>query len=139
MLTASYEFGFEIVFEPEMFTTRQPYLDIIRNAEAIPALQALKEKGLIRAIGMSTKTVDGGLAAAPLVDVLMVTLNLDDRSQLPVIEAAADHGVEILLKKVFASGHRAAEESLGYVLGIPGVTAAVVGTISPEEAIGHRG
>ena len=106
---------------------------IIEHTDAVETLLQLKQKGLIRAIGMSTKTVAGGLLALAFADVLMVTLNLDDDSQMPVIDAANNAGTGILLKKVFASGHRAPEDSLRYALGTQGVHAAVVGTLNPEH------
>ena len=36
-------------------------LDILNNSGAISTLQRMQSEGMIRAIGMSTKTVDGGL------------------------------------------------------------------------------
>jgi hypothetical protein len=64
----------------------------------------------------------------------MVALNREDRSQLPVIEAADVAGVGVLVKKPLASGHdcdpgRALREALE----VPGVTSLVVGTID----VGH--
>ena len=56
-------------------------LDILNRTDAMPTLQSLKDRGLVRYIGMSTKTVEGGLAAMQVSDVLMVTFNEQDVSQ----------------------------------------------------------
>lgn len=109
-------------------------VDILRRSGGLEALVELKEAGLIRAIGASTKTVEGGLLAVELCDVVMVTLNRSDRSQVPVVEAAARAGVGVLVKKPLASGHEVdAESALAEVVRQPGVTSAIVGTIDPEH------
>lgn len=107
--------------------------DIISNSDAVETLLSLKQRGAIRAIGMSTKTIEGGMAALAFSDVIMVTLNADDQSQLPVIQRASELGKGVLLKKVFASGYANPEESLRFALSQPGVNAAVVGTISQKH------
>ncbi len=108
-------------------------LDIIQNTDLVDTLQKIKAEGVIRYIGMSTKTIEGGLAALSFSDLLMVTLNLTDQTQLPVIKAAHEAGKGILLKKVFASGYQSAKESLGFAFGTEGVNAAVVGTMNPDH------
>lgn len=108
-------------------------LDILNQSGAIESLQRLKERGSVRLIGMSTKTVKGGLAALAVSDVLMVTLNPSDTSQLPVIEAAEQGGQGILLKKVFDSGHADPADCLAFALATPGVSSAVIGTINEEH------
>ena len=65
----------------------------------------MRDEGLLRATGMSSKTVKGGLRAAELVDVLMLTYNRSDTSQVPVIEQAQKAGKGVLIKKGLASGH----------------------------------
>lgn len=104
-------------------------LGILHQTDAFATLERLKEKGDIRYIGMSTKSVEGSIAALEVSDVLMLTLNLEDKSNLNVIKAAKEKDTGILLKKVFASGHQTAEESLAFALGQKGVHSAVVGTI----------
>lgn len=108
-------------------------LNIINNTDIIDSLQSLKQQGLVRSIGMSTKTVEGTRAAIEFSDILMVTLNIDDQSHLEVIREAESHGCGLLLKKVLASGHRSPEESLSFVLGAVENGSAVVGTINPEH------
>jgi len=108
-------------------------LDILNGTDAVESLTRLKDQGLIRLIGMSTKTVAGGLLALDSCDVLMVTCNLQEQSQLPVIHAAADAGRGILVKKALASGHADAAASLAFVLDEPGVHSVIVGTINPNH------
>lgn len=108
-------------------------LEIVNESGAFEALQGLKSKGLVRWIGMSVKSVDGGLAALPHSDVLMITLNLADRSQLPLIAAAGKAGCGVLIKKSMDSGHGDPLDSLDYVLSEKGISSVVSGTINPEH------
>jgi aryl-alcohol dehydrogenase-like predicted oxidoreductase len=110
-------------------------LDILNHTDALDTLMALKAQGKIRAAGISTKTIEGGLAAVPVCDLLMVALNPSDTSQLPVIEAAGKADCGILLKKVFDSGRADPAQCLEFAIGTPGVHAAVVGTINPSHLI----
>ena len=105
-------------------------LGILHQTDAFPTLERLKEKGDIRFIGMSTKSVEGSIAALEVSDVLMLTLNLEDQSNIHVIKAAEEKNTGILLKKVFASGHQTAEKSLAFALEQTGVHSAVIGTIN---------
>lgn len=105
----------------------------------LDALNDLKKAGLIRATGMSTKTVEGGIATLNHGDVAMVTYNLQHAEEVPVIEHAAMHHKGILIKKAFASGHLAediadpVQESLNQILGTPGVGSIIAGTINPAH------
>ncbi len=132
---------------------------IMRESGALEALARLKKKGMIRAIGISTKTAEGamlavtgtasspapsgggGAAVAP-IDVLMLTLNAHDQSNLPAIqsrdrEGAAPH-VGILIKKAFASGYFAPPPPpVAAATGarvIPGATAEGARAHDPIEA-----
>ncbi|WP_020410342.1 aldo/keto reductase [Hahella ganghwensis] len=112
-------------------------LDIIQQG-AIDALNELKQQGLVRATGMSTKTVEGGIEALRHSDVAMVTYNLNERQESEVIDFAREQGKGILIKKALASGHLclkpgedALTESFRFVFSNPGVTSAIVGTINP--------
>jgi len=114
-------------------------LRILSGLGTLEALRQLQREGLIRACGISTKTVAGGMAAAELCDVVMPTVNLWQREEVAVLEACARRQVAALVKKPLASGHlgsdpqRALRDSLALVLGHPGAASAVVGTISPDH------
>lgn len=109
-------------------------LNIINHSDVLAVLAEFKEKGIIRCFGVSTKTVEGGLAALEQCDLAMVTCNLDDRSQLPVLEKAAQTNKGIMVKKALGSGHiRDARQSIEFVLAQPAVSTIVVGTIDPDH------
>ncbi len=114
-------------------------LAIIEEMATLEALAELKSEGLIRAYGVSTKTVAGGLAAAERSDVVMLTYNLDHREERPVLDACARLGTGALIKKALASGHLAGrypdpvQASMDLVFGHRGTSAAIVGTIDPAH------
>jgi aryl-alcohol dehydrogenase-like predicted oxidoreductase len=110
-------------------------LGIIRNMGTLQALEALKHEGLVRAYGMSTKTIEGGLAAADACDVVMPTYNLVESRTLPVLDACSRLQRGVLVKKPLASGHLPpghgdpVQASMDLVFAHPGTSAAIVGTI----------
>jgi len=107
---------------------------ILDESGALDELRTLQGEGKALSVGISTKTAQGALRALETCDVMMATLNLDERESLGAIRRARDLGVGVLIKKALASGHaRRVAESLGLVLGEAGVSCAVVGTINPEH------
>lgn len=125
-------------------------LRILEHEGAADALRSLKERGLIRAHGMSSKTVAGGLRVVDELDVVMATANLEYDAERPVFEAAAAANKGALVKKGLMSGHIGGEEgvraAMRHVFALPGVSSMIVGTINPahlranvalaEEALG---
>ena len=118
-------------------------LQIIEQMGTLQALAELKSEGLIRAFGMSTKTVAGGQAAARESDVVMLTYNLAQREEAAVLDTCRALGVGALIKKALASGHLAEEypdpvqASMDLVFAHPGTSAAIVGTINPAHLAGN--
>ena len=114
-------------------------LDILDDSDCLETLERLREKGLLRAIGMSSKTIEGGLRAVELVDALMLTYNRSDTSQSPVIEQAQKAGKGILIKKGLASGHAvhgassSVRDNFRFLLNPPGISSIIVGTINPDH------
>ncbi|MGH8435537.1 MAG: aldo/keto reductase [Pseudomonas sp.] len=113
-------------------------LAILRDGGVYQTLAELKREGKIRGFGLSGKTVEGGLRALELGDCAMVTYNLNEQDQRPVLDYAASHGKGILLKKALASGHVCLEPgidpvraSFELIFAHPAVTSAIVGTINP--------
>lgn len=115
-------------------------LEILRNENLIDTLHGFKKRGLVRAIGASTKTAKGGCAALDLLDCVMVTYNKIDQSQGPVLDYAATNNKGVLLKKIFASGHmpmmggrNPIQTAMRFAFSHPVVTSALIGTINPEH------
>ncbi|MBC7833678.1 MAG: aldo/keto reductase [Phycisphaerales bacterium] len=122
---------------------------VIKESGAAEELARLKETGLVRAIGISTKTASGGVLAAAcgVFDLVMLTYNLHERGDLPAIKLAAERGVGVLVKKALASGHlalsgaaeqhqtseRVVRDAMRFVLITPGVGSVVVGTTNPAH------
>lgn len=113
---------------------------IIHQEPVFDTLAELKREGLIRAYGMSTKTVEGGLWVVEHCDVVMATCNLADTQDLPVIEAAHRQNKGVLVKKGLQSGHADAsvggagvEASIRFVFSHAGVSSLIVGTINSEH------
>ena len=113
-------------------------MHIIENEGALAELDKLKQEGLIRAYGMSTKTMEGGMWIVENTDVVMATCNLTDKHDLPVIARAHELNKGVVVKKGLLSGH--ADKSAGgagvqkafeYVFSHAGVSSMIVGTINP--------
>ncbi|MNE22966.1 General stress protein 69 [compost metagenome] len=113
-------------------------LHILQHEEVYQTLEALKQEGKIGGFGLSGKTVEGGLKALQRGDCAMVTYNLNEQAERPVLDYAAEHGKAILVKKALASGHVClspgvdpVRASFELLFGHPGVSSAIVGTINP--------
>lgn len=121
----------------------------IEQDEVFLTLQQLKSAGKIRAYGMSTKTVVGGMLTVEQADVAMVSFHPGYRDEQVVIARAQELQKGILVKKALASGNlqqlteyskqhtsqqpsaqqNLAAAALQFVLAEPGVTSVIVGTI----------
>jgi aryl-alcohol dehydrogenase-like predicted oxidoreductase len=115
-------------------------MHIIENEGALPELHKLKDEGLVRAYGMSTKTREGGQWVVENTDVVMATLNLGDDHDLPVIARAHELNKGVVIKKGLQSGHAdksaggiGVERAFEYVFSHPGVSSMIVGTINPKH------
>ena len=116
-------------------------LRIFEQEGAPDALRDLKERGLIRAHGMSSKTVEGGLRTVQELDMVMATCNLDYNGELPVLQAAQAQRKGVLIKKGLMSGHvlgpQAVSDAFAHVFAQPGVSSMIVGTINPMHLRGN--
>lgn len=115
-------------------------LDIVHNSGVLETLAEIKATGKIRAFGMSTKTVDGGLAAAKLSDVMMITYNPWHTEEESVLTYCAEHNVGVLVKKAFGSGHFGATDntdpvraSLDFIFRHPMTSSVIAGTLNPAH------
>jgi len=115
-------------------------MDIINNESVFEALETLKSRGLIKAYGMSSKTVEGGRWVVENCDVIMATANLDYDDERPVLELADKLNKGVIIKKGLQSGHAdkasggsGVEASFKHILGLQGVSSMIVGTINQSH------
>ncbi|AGL02082.1 aldo/keto reductase [Desulfoscipio gibsoniae] len=113
--------------------------------EAVEYLVKAREKGLVRAIGISTHYVAGVRAAAsiPEFDIIHPLINRSGigiadggaRDMLDAIAFAAMMGKGIYGMKCLGGGHLIPEmdSAMDFILAVPGLTAVAVGMQSPEE------
>jgi aryl-alcohol dehydrogenase-like predicted oxidoreductase len=113
---------------------------VIAENPVFETLAELKTAGKIRAFGMSTKTVAGGMQAVDAADVVMVMHNPVYTEEQSVIAYAHQQQKGIFIKKAFASGHLQkipgtdpVKESLRFIFQEPGVSSVIVGTLNPEH------
>ncbi|MCU1718325.1 aldo/keto reductase [Pseudomonas sp. 5P_3.1_Bac2] len=110
---------------------------ILRDSGVYETLAELKREGKIRGFGLSGKTVEGGLLALAQGDCAMVTYNLNEQGELPVLDAAQQLGKGILIKKALASGHVCLDgvdpvrASFELIFAHPATSSAIIGTINP--------
>jgi aryl-alcohol dehydrogenase-like predicted oxidoreductase len=116
--------------------------NIIAESDIFETLSALKQAGKIRAFGMSTKTVDGGLMAIDEadVDIVMVMHNPIYDHELPVIKHAQQQQKGIFIKKAFASGHLQkipsadpVRAAMQFIFQEPAVSSVIVGTLNQDH------
>ncbi len=103
---------------------------------ALEILADLKQQGLIRATGMSTKTVEGGLFALQQSDIAMVMHNLDYQQEQAVLDQASLDNKGIFIKKALASGHLtpdSAQDNFKLIYANQAVSSVIIGTINPKH------
>jgi len=149
--------------EPRRFDLMQVH-NLLNWTEHIKTLRAWREQGRLRYIGVSTShgrkhdEMERILRREPL-DFMQITLNLADRSALPLIELAAGRGVAVIVNRPFDGGllfnrtgsrplPEAARETgcanwaqvfLKWILAHPAVTCAIPATTRAEHAAENMG
>jgi len=115
-------------------------MDIINNESTFEALEMLKNRGLIKAYGMSSKTVEGGCWVVENCDLVMATANLEYDDERPVLELAEKLNKGVIIKKGLQSGHadkasggNGVEKAFRHILTLPGVSSMIVGTINKQH------
>jgi aryl-alcohol dehydrogenase-like predicted oxidoreductase len=109
-------------------------MDILGDEAVVAKMHDLKRRGLVRAIGASTKTADGGIKCLELMDVVMAMYTPDYRDEQPVLDYAAAHGKGVLLKKLLSSGHDTdVAAAMRFAMRHDCAPSAVIGTINPAH------
>mgnify|MGYP000105893280 CR=1 FL=1 len=115
-------------------------MSIINNEEVFEELDRLKQKGLVKTIGMSSKTVEGGLWVVENCDVVMATCNLEYNEEQSVLDRAKELNKGVVIKKGLLSGYAGLaddgsgiERSFQHVLSQPAVSSMIVGTINANH------
>jgi aryl-alcohol dehydrogenase-like predicted oxidoreductase len=114
---------------------------ILQEEAVLDTLLEMKHEGYIRAVGISSKTTEGGLLAYKLnCDIVMATYNPIYTKELPILETAAIKNRSALIKKAFSSGHlnklsdiNPVKCVLDFIFSQPGATSVVLGTINTEH------
>jgi aryl-alcohol dehydrogenase-like predicted oxidoreductase len=94
--------------EPRRFDLMQVH-NLLAWREHLGTLRAWKEQGRLRTIGVTTShgsrhdEMQRVLKSEP-IDFMQITLNLADRSALPLIELAAARGVAVIVNRPFDGG-----------------------------------
>lgn len=113
---------------------------LIDEFHVLDTLNTLKKEGLIRASGMSTKTIEGGIKAIDHSDVVMVAFNPVQTEERPVIAHAYQKNKSVFIKKALSSGHlnqissqHPVDSAMKFIFSEPGVTSVILGTINPDH------
>lgn len=113
---------------------------LIEEENVFATLNALKQAGKIRAYGMSTKTIAGGLLTIEMADIAMVAFNPEYVDERIVMAYAQQKNKSIFIKKALMSGHLQkmqsadpVQDTMRFIFAEPGVTSVIVGTINPDH------
>jgi len=136
---------FEMSLERSLKRLNTDYLDILmvhsdgRDVEnlsdaLVEKMQDFKKRGLVRAIGASTKTAAGGIRALETMDAIMAMYTENHGQEKPALDYAAEQNKGVILKKILSSGHNTnIQKAFKFAFSHPATTAAIVGTINPEH------
>jgi aryl-alcohol dehydrogenase-like predicted oxidoreductase len=111
---------------------------ILHDGACVDMLRRCQREGLLRYIGMSTKTIAGGIEAVEQLDVVMLTWNLQQRDT-EVLQAAQRLGKGVLVKKGLMSGHvqdgsgALVRDSMQLIFGESAIGSMITGTINPAH------
>ena len=111
------------------------------NDEILTTLLKAKERGLVRSIGASTKTVEGGEYALKHLDCIMMAASLNYQDEYQLFDIAERENKSLLLKKIYDSGwilnsdnkEQMLQDTMHGLFSHKAVCSAVVGTINPTH------
>lgn len=158
--TSNFDFepsSLRLSVERSLRRMRTDYLDIvlihsdgndehlIHHHQVLHTLSELKRAGWIRAFGMSTKTLEGGLICAQEADVVMATFDPMQADDLTLMQSCTTHNTGVLLKKIFNSGHLLTdnksdksinaiiEQQMAVIFAQSAVNSAIIGTLNCQH------
>lgn len=113
----------------------------IIDSNAFEVLAKMKAAGDLRAYGMSSKTITGGLRAVEQSDVIMLCYHPGYTDELAVLESAKKLNKGIFIKKAFNSGHFVpsitAENKIKYtfdfILKTNAISSIIIGTLNVKH------
>lgn len=109
-------------------------MDILNDDALIRKMHDFKDQGLVKAIGASTKTAQGGIKTLEIMDICMATYTSNYDDERPVLDYAEKHNKGIILKKSLSSGHNTnIEDAFKFIFNHNGTNATIVGTINPKH------
>lgn len=121
-------------------------IDIIERDQALESLAQFKREGWIRAFGMSTKTVAGGLLCAQHADLIMTTYDAEQEQDRHLLDHCASRNTGVLIKKIFNSGHlltdsqtqtksrlAAIEQQMQVIFAHNASNSAIIGTVNCQH------
>ncbi|PCK00280.1 MAG: aldo/keto reductase [Zetaproteobacteria bacterium] len=109
-------------------------IDILNNDALIRKMHDFKDQGMVKAIGASTKTTEGGIRTLELMDIVMATYNPDHTEEKAVLDYAEKHNKGVILKKALSSGHNTnIQDALRFAFDHKGTNAIIIGTITPKH------
>ncbi len=118
---------------------------LIHHHQVLHTLATLKQQGWIRAYGMSTKTLEGGLICAQEADVVMTTFDTGQEEDLKLMKTCETNNTGVLLKKIFNSGHlitdtqtdqsanEIIEQQMKVIFAQSAVNSAIIGTLNCQH------
>lgn len=144
--SSKFDFSFnhtQLSIETSMKKLRTDYLDIVlvhcsdndldnlKYSDVIGALRGMQEKGYVRYIGASTKTLAGGYYALDNTDLVMISSAPD---QIPILETAGTKNKPSIIKKSLEGGFSDnIQASIQRALSFPSVVSVVVGSINRQH------
>lgn len=118
---------------------------LIHHHQVLHTLAELKREGWIRAFGMSTKTLEGGLICAQEADVIMTTFDPESTGDQAIMQSCTAQNTGVLLKKIFNSGHLLQQEQndrspnaiieaqMKLIFAQSAVNSAIIGTLNSQH------
>ena len=133
----------QLSIETSMKKLRTDYLDIVfvhcsdndlhnlKCTDVIGAVRRMQEKGYVRYVGASTKTLAGGYYALDNTDIVMIP---SEPNQIPILEKAWEKNIPSVIKKPLKGGFsNNIKASIKRALSYQSVVSVVVGSINKRH------